>query len=102
MRQDGYDLDDKRKKNDKSDLQDIVTQYHNRGATSSSDQERENNYFSISKQEIVDNSYDLSLSKYRSEVYEEVTYEAPEVIFERLETIEESIVKGIRELKEFL
>lgn len=102
MRQDGYDLDDKRKKNDKSDLQDIVTQYHNRKATASSDQERENNYFSIPKQEIVDNSYDLSLSKYRNEVYEEVTYEAPEVIFKRLETIEDSIIKGIRELKELV
>lgn len=102
MRQDGYDLDDKRKKNDKSDLQDIVTQYHSRSSTASTDEERENNYFSISKQEIVDNSYDLSLSKYRNEVYEEVIYEKSEVIFERLETIEDSIIKGIRELKELV
>ena len=102
MRQDGYDLDDKRKKNDKSDLQDIVTQYQNRSATASTDEERENNYFNISKQEIIDNSYDLSLSKYRREVYEEVTYEKPNIIFERLETIENSIIKGIRELKELV
>lgn len=102
MRQDGYDLDDKRKKNDKSDLQDIVTQYHNRSGIASTDEERENNYFNISKQEIIDNSYDLSLSKYRREVYEEVKYEKPEVIFERLETIENNIMKGIRELKELV
>lgn len=102
MQQDGYDLDDKRKKNDKSDLQDIVTQYHNRSAVASTEEEREGNYFSIAKQEIVENGYDLSLSKYKHEVYEEITYETPTIIFGRLEKIEENIIKGIRALKELV
>jgi type I restriction enzyme M protein len=91
MQQDGYDLDDKRRKNNTSDLQDIVKQYHNRNSTPSSTEERENSYFTIAKQEIVDNEYDLSLSKYKEEVYEEITYEKPKVIFEKLETIETNI-----------
>ena len=102
MRQDGYDLDDKRRKNDKSDLQDIVTQYHYRSTAASTDEERENNWFSVTKQEIVENSYDLSLSKYKHEVNEEATYEKPKVIFKNLETIEDSISNGIRELKELV
>lgn len=102
MRQDGYDLDDKRKKNDKSDLQDIVEQFHNRITKPSTEKERENNYFAIAKQEITDNGYDLSLSKYKKDVYEEVYYEEPIVIFEKLENIEENILKGIRELKELI
>ena len=102
MRQDGYDLDDKRKKNDKSDLQDIVEQFHNRITKPSTEKESENNYFAIAKQEITDNGYDLSLSKYKKDVYEEVYYEEPIVIFEKLENIEENILKGIRELKELI
>ena len=102
MRQDGYDLDVKRKKNDKSDLQDIVEQFHNRITKPSTEKESENNYFAIAKQEITDNGYDLSLSKYKKDVYEEVYYEEPIVIFEKLENIEENILKGIRELKELI
>lgn len=102
MQQDGYDLDDKRKKNKKSDLQDIVTRYHSRSAVASKDEEREGNCFSIAKQEIIENGYDLSLSKYKREVYEEITYETPTIIFDRLEKIEEKIVSGLRTLKELV
>jgi len=102
MQHDGYDLDDKRRKNGKSDLQDIVTQYHNRSAVASTKEERESHYFSITKQEIVENGYDLSLSKYKHEVYKEIIYETSTIIFDRLEKIEESIIEGLRELKEFL
>jgi type I restriction enzyme M protein len=102
MQNDGYTLDDKRNKIDNSDLQDIITQYHNRTAKASTEAERECFFFAIPKHEIIDNGYDLSLSKYKKEVYEEVTYESPKVIFEKLETIETSILKGISELKELI
>lgn len=86
----------------KSDLQDIVTQYYNRSAVASTEEERESHYFSITKQEIAENGYDLSLSKYKREVHEEITYETPTKIFNRLERIEENIIKGIIELKELV
>jgi type I restriction enzyme M protein len=54
----------------------------------------------VPKKEIVENSYDLNLSTYKEEVYEEVVYEKPEVIFGKLETIEYDIQKGLNELKE--
>lgn len=102
LRNDGYDLDDKRRKNDKSDLQDIIKQYHNRANIKTKNDTREGFFFSIPKQEIVENGYDLSLSKYKNEVYEEITYEKPKVIFEKLENIETTILKGINELKELV
>jgi type I restriction enzyme M protein len=59
-------------------------------------------YFMVPKKEIVENSYDLNLSTYKEEVYEEVVYEKPEVIFGKLENIEANIQKGLAELKAML
>ena len=102
MLNDGYTLDDKRNKIDKSDLQDIIAKYQNRSKVATKEDSREGFCFAIPKQEIVDNGYDLSLSKYKKEVYEEVSYENPKVIFEKLERIEATILKGISELKELV
>lgn len=104
MLNDGYSLDDKRSKIDKSDLQDIIAQYKNRDVTLSlsKGENRSGHFFSIPKQEIIDNDYDLSLSKYKQEVYEEVIYEKPKIIFEKLESIEANISKGLKELKELI
>jgi type I restriction enzyme M protein len=102
MQHDGYSLDDKRNKIDKSDLQEIITQYHARQNSASSIEQRNAKFFVIAKKEIIENDYDLSLSKYKQEVYEEVTYEKPEVIFKKLESIEASITKGLKELKELI
>lgn len=102
MQNDGYTLDDKRNKTEKSDLQDIIKQYHQKNSRVSTDKEREGYFFSISKQEIVDNGYDLSFNKFRKEIYEELVYEEPKLIFEKLETIEATILKGINDLKELI
>lgn len=102
MQNDGYSLDDKRNKIDKSDLQEIIKQYHSRSNIASSVEQRNAQYFSIPKQEIIENDYDLSLSKYKQEVYEEVTYPKPKIIFEKLESIEANINKGLKGLKELI
>ncbi|MCY1240134.1 type I restriction-modification system, M subunit [compost metagenome] len=102
MQNDGYTLDDKRNKTKKSDLQDIIKQYHQRTSKVSTDKEREGFFFSIAKQEIVDNGYDLSFNKFRKEIYEEIAYEEPKLIFEKLEAIEANILKGINDLKELI
>jgi type I restriction enzyme M protein len=56
----------------------------------------------VPKKEIVENNYDLNLSTYKEEVYEEVVYEKPKVIFGKLESIEADIQKGLAELKELM
>lgn len=100
MQADGYTLDDKRNKIAASDLPGIVQRYKTRNTKTDTD--RKQKYFFVPKKEIVGNNYDLNLSTYKEEVYEEVKYEKPKVIFEKLEMIEENIQNGLSELKEFV
>lgn len=82
---DGYSLDDKRSKQEGyGDLQDIIGRYHARD--SATDTDRTAKFFMVPRTEIADekNSYDLSLSRYKQDVYEELHYDAPGVILDRL------------------
>ncbi|UCV15614.1 type I restriction-modification system subunit M [Quatrionicoccus australiensis] len=83
MQADGYDLDDKRRKREGyGDLQDIVARYHARHAAT--DNERTAQCFMVPRSEIEAEGYDLSLSRYKEDVFEEVQYDAPGVILDRL------------------
>lgn len=111
MHSDGYSLDDKRSKLDGyGDLQDIVTQYHQRDNKIQSKRTRK--YFSVLYQEIKDEGYDLSFNRYKEEIFEEIEYEAPTVILDKLimaevgntdendlTNIKSGIVKELLELK---
>jgi len=83
MDADGYSLDDKRTKQDHTgDLQDVVAKYHARKKMTESD--RTAKCFTVPRNEIEEQGYDLSLSRYKQEVFEQVQYEAPLVILDRL------------------
>lgn len=83
MAADGYSLDDKRTKQDGyGDLQDIIAKFHARDAAKDTD--RTAKYFMVPRSEIEAEGYDLSLSRYKEDVFEEVHYDAPSVILERL------------------
>lgn len=85
MAADGYSLDDKRSKQEGyGDLQDIIARYHARDAATDTD--RTAKCFMVPRSEIADekNNYDLSLSRYKQDVFEEVHYDAPDVILDRL------------------
>lgn len=85
MAADGYSLDDKRSKQEGyGDLQDIIGRYHARDAATDTD--RTAKCFMVPRSEIADekNNYDLSLSRYKQDVFEEVRYDAPGVILDRL------------------
>jgi type I restriction enzyme M protein len=100
MKSDGRSLDDKRMKfNDYGDLQDILQQFHKR-ISSISDTKKQ--YFFVTKSEIVENEYNLILSKYQEHVYKEVIYEHPSVIFEKLNAIELNIQKELKALEGLL
>ena len=82
---DGYSLDDKRSKQEcNGDLQDIVARYHARNAATDTD--RTAKCFMVPRAEIEAEAegYDLSLSRYKTEVFEEVHYDAPGMILNRL------------------
>ena len=85
MSADGYSLDDKRSKQEGSgDLQDIIAKYHARSVANDTD--RTAKYFMVPRTEIADekNNYDLSLSRYKTDLFEEVHYDPPAVILDRL------------------
>jgi type I restriction enzyme M protein len=100
MQNDGYSLDDKRNKIAGSDLQDIVESFSGRNPTNKND--RKAKHFFVTKAEVEANDYDLSISKYNEEVYEEIIYEEPVSIFGKLERIESEIRLGLAELKELI
>jgi len=93
---DGYSLDDKRTKIETSDLIDIVTQFQARDPKKPND--RKAKYFFVPKEEIVTEGYDLSMSKFKEDVFEEVSYESPKVILEKLKGLEKDIGEGLDEL----
>ena len=83
MAADGYSLDDKRTKQEGyGDLQDIIAKYHARDATTNGD--RTAKCFMVPRADIEAENYDLSLSRYKEDVFEEVQYDAPGVILDRL------------------
>lgn len=116
MEADGYSLDDKRAKQEGyGDLQDIINKYHTRSALK--DNDRTAKYFMVQRSEIADekNDYDLSLSRYKEDVFEEVQYDAPGVILDRLiwaemgdiskddlRKVQNGIVRELMELKEMV
>lgn len=101
MQSDGYSLDDKRTKLEGyGDLQDIVTQYKKRDQRKESD--RKEKFFFVPKAEIVAENYDLSMSKYKEDVSEEVAYEKPAVILAKLKAMESEISKELTELEGML
>ncbi|MFH2059830.1 MAG: N-6 DNA methylase [Pseudomonadota bacterium] len=101
MESDGYSLDDKRNKIDThGDLQDIVETYNTRNPENESDRKNPKGFF-VPYQEIVDEKYDLSPSRYKEMVFEEIEYEKPSEILDRLIASEvgEMDEKGLRGVK---
>ncbi|MCY1393254.1 type I restriction-modification system, M subunit [compost metagenome] len=83
MQADGYSLDDKRSKLDgNGDLQDIIAKYHARNPATDTD--RTAQCFAVPRADIEAEGYDLSLSRYKTDVFEDVHYDAPGVILNRL------------------
>lgn len=115
MEIDGYSLDDKRNKLESAgDLPDIVKKFKKRN--SKKDTDRTKNFFIVPRKEIVEEKYDLSLNRYKEEVFEEIEYEKPEVILRKLleseiggnydkktlSGIQGGIIKELLELKEMV
>lgn len=114
MKDDGYSLDDRRsKQNDHGDLQDIIAKYHARNTETDTD--RTAKCFVVPRADIEAEGYDLSLSRYKESVFEEVEYEAPAVILERLiaaevgelddgelDIVQSGIVRELLELRELV
>lgn len=100
MQADGFSLDDKRSPIKENDIPDIIERFHNR--EKESERARTDKSFFVSKQEIVDNEYDLSINKYKKTEYTAIEYPPTEEIMKKLFELEEQIDGELRALKEML
>ncbi len=98
MQADGYSLDDKRSKIKDNDLPDIVEKWKNRRNITEND--RKSKFFWVEKKEIEENGLDLSVNRYKESHYEEIEYEDPKVILEKIYTLEEEIMLSLNDLKD--
>ncbi|EDM26135.1 type I restriction modification system M subunit (site-specific DNA-methyltransferase subunit) [Lentisphaera araneosa HTCC2155] len=101
MKNDGFSLDDKRAPIEGSDLPDIIKSFHERN-NGQDGQSRTAQSFFVPKEEIIENGYDLSINRYKEIVYEEVQYDEPEIILDRIDSLEKDIVAGVSELREMV
>lgn len=100
MQADGLSLDDKRQPIEANDIPDIITRYHNLKAESK--RSRTDKSFMVPVKEIKDNKYDLSINRYKEVVYEEKTYEKPDVIIAQIEALDKERVELLKQLKSML
>ena len=101
MEVDGYSLDDKRTFIDgKGDIPDVIEHFKKRREENPVD--RKKKFFFVPVSEIKENGYDLTVSRYKEIEYEEVQYEKPEVILQRIGDMEDEIRRKVEELKALL
>lgn len=97
MKADGFSLDDKRNPTTENDIPDVVARFHNLAAEA--ERTRKEQSFLVPVEEIREKGYDLSINKYKEVEREEVVYDAPEVIMERIATLETQINEALAEFR---
>lgn len=100
MTADGFSLDDKRTPVNENDIPDIVERFHHR--EQETERKRTEKSFMVSKQEIVDNGYDLSINKYKEVEYVPVEYPTTSDIMANIREIEREIGNEMDELERLL
>ncbi|MEG0597904.1 MAG: class I SAM-dependent DNA methyltransferase [Oscillospiraceae bacterium] len=100
MTADGMSLDDKRSPVAENDIPDIIQRFGNLDCEK--ERARTDKSFFVSKAEIVENGYDLSLNKYKKIEYVPVEYAPTSEILADLQELETEITKGLKELKELV
>ena len=85
----------------KNNLPDILARWAKRD-TKEAKRPRTSQSFRISKSEIANQGYDLSLNRYKEVVHAEVTHRPPGEILKSLAELEKEIVLGMKELERML
>lgn len=58
--------------------------------------------FTVPREEIAENKYDLSINRYKEIEYEEEEYDPPLLILDQLDALEKEIQADLKELREML
>lgn len=99
LKNDGYSLDDNRRKLAENPLPIAVDAYKQKATTTPIER---TNCFYVPIAEIQENGLDLSYNRYKKFEYEEQTYEPPQKILEALFLLEDEIQKDMQELKNLI
>jgi type I restriction enzyme M protein len=100
MEADGLSLDDKRQTIQENDIPDLMQRWQSRNPET--DTNRAAKAFFVPKLEIAGNGYDLSINRYKEVAYEEVQYEPPKVILQKLRDLEDEIRQDLDALESLL
>ncbi len=114
VRADGFSLDDKRNPIDANDLPDVLARWQAKPAPLAEERgtsleawpefgrARTNQSFTVPKEDIVAQDYDLSVNRYQEVVHDEVEHRAPRKIIADIEALEAEIDEVRAELKAIL
>ena len=103
VRADGYSLDDKREPVIANDLPKALDAWRRRQDKGQcGDCERSGQAFLVPAEEIRDNAYDLSLSRYQEPNYQDEEHEPPKVILGRIKKLEREVQQDLGELERML
>ena len=83
-----------------NNIPDILYRWFNRDKDT--DRKRTDQSFFVPVNDIIGNDYDLSINRYKETVYEEVKYDEPKVILERIKALQTAMNQGIAELEKML
>ena len=97
MQADGFSLDDKRDKIADNDIPDILEKWKQKSAGTNF-KDKSSKCFYVPMEEIVENGYDLSISRFKDVESVDIKYESPQNILKRLRQIEKEIVEELDKL----
>lgn len=100
MKADGFSLDDKRSETKENDIPDIIERFNN--LDKEVERKRTEQSFLVSKKEIADNGYDLSINKYKEIEYVPIEYPSTEEIMVELRELEMKIGEEMDALEKLL
>ncbi|OUR93994.1 DNA methyltransferase [Flavobacteriales bacterium 34_180_T64] len=96
---DGYSLDDNRRKLNENPLPDVKVAFGKRRRAKYEDRK---NHFFVELKEIQDNDLDLSYNRYRDYEYIEQKYDPPKEILTKLIDLENEILEDMNELNSMI
>ncbi|TWS18247.1 SAM-dependent DNA methyltransferase [Tsukamurella asaccharolytica] len=98
---DGFSLDDKRNLSGDNDLPDVRARWADRDGAER-ERARTDKSFTVRKEEIVAQGYDLSINRYKEIEYDEVEHRPPLEIIVQIENLDAEIAVGLAEIRSLL
>lgn len=84
---------------ERDNIPDIIHKFHQFQKQQGDFSDKKQQAFIVSKDDIVSNKYDLSINRYKEIEYEEIEYEPPLVILDKLDALEAEIQADIKQLR---